>query len=117
MLASPSARAYIIDATMTQTQTHTTMGQTQSVLKRIYEEPETKSEQTEPRRKRQSTISGETVQEDSFNLTHQNVLLLHGPKQRYQHTKQHRIPQPENDREMLVQVQVVGLNPIDWKAP
>ena len=52
-----------------------------------------------------------------FNLTHQEVLFLHAPKQRYEHTKQQPIPDLKTDREMLVEVQVVGLNPIDWKAP
>jgi hypothetical protein len=54
---------------------------------------------------------------DDFNLTHQNVLLLHGPKQKYVHTNGHEIARLNNDREMLVKVDVVGLNPIDWKAP
>ncbi|TVY34216.1 Trans-enoyl reductase, partial [Lachnellula subtilissima] len=54
---------------------------------------------------------------DDFHVPHQNVLLLHGPKQKYQHTKKHPIPRLENDREMLVEVEVIGLNPIDWKAP
>ena len=47
----------------------------------------------------------------------QEVLLLHGPKQRYAHTKKHPIRSLKDDREMLVKVEVVGLNPIDWKAP
>lgn len=47
----------------------------------------------------------------------QEVLLLHAPKQRYTHTKKHPIPSLKSDREMLVEVEVVGLNPIDWKAP
>lgn len=52
-----------------------------------------------------------------FDIEHQNVLLLHGVKQRYAHTKKHPVPRLENDREMLIAVEVVGLNPIDWKAP
>jgi hypothetical protein len=47
----------------------------------------------------------------------QEVLLLHGPKERYAHVKKHPIPTVKNDREMLVKVEVIGLNPIDWKAP
>ncbi|TVY59719.1 Trans-enoyl reductase lepG [Lachnellula suecica] len=53
----------------------------------------------------------------NFNVPHQDVLLLHGPKQKYEHTKKQPIPVLENEREMLVEVEVVGLNPIDWKAP
>jgi hypothetical protein len=47
----------------------------------------------------------------------QEVLLLHAPKQRYALQKKHPKPRLEDDREMLVAVEVVGLNPIDWKAP
>jgi hypothetical protein len=54
---------------------------------------------------------------DGFNVPHQEVLLLHGPKQKYAHTREQPIPSLKNDREMLVEVEVVGLNPIDWKAP
>lgn len=54
---------------------------------------------------------------DAFRVTHQDVLLLHGAKQRYTHTPKYEIPQIKNDSEMLVKVSVIGLNPIDWKAP
>ena len=54
---------------------------------------------------------------DDFNITHQEVLLLHGPKQEYIHTKEQPIPNLQNDREMLIAVHAIGLNPIDWKAP
>tara|TARA_R110002060_G_scaffold5448_2_gene8435 strand:+ start:518 stop:928 length:411 start_codon:yes stop_codon:yes gene_type:complete len=64
-------------------------------------------------RKRRKTL----VEDVEFNITHQEVLLLHAPKQRYEHTKQQPIPDLKTDREMLVEVEVVGLNPIDWKAP
>lgn len=47
----------------------------------------------------------------------QEVLLLHAPKQRYIHTKDYQIPSVKDEREMLVKVQAIGLNPIDWKAP
>jgi len=62
------------------------------------------------------TLKADTS-EDKFELEHQEVLLLHGVKQRYQHTTKHQIPKAEDDGEMLVKVTVVGLNPIDWKAP
>lgn len=57
------------------------------------------------------------VEAEEFNVVHQEVLLLHGVKQRYAHTKKQPVPTLKNDREMLVAVEVVGLNPIDWKAP
>jgi hypothetical protein len=57
------------------------------------------------------------IEVEEFDAKEQDVLLLHAPKQRYAYTKKHPIPRIENDREMLVAVDVVGLNPIDWKAP
>jgi hypothetical protein len=47
----------------------------------------------------------------------QDTLLLHGPKQDYILAKQEPVPQPRNEREILLKVRAVGLNPIDWKAP
>jgi hypothetical protein len=62
--------------------------------------------------------ANQILQDDKgFTVRHQEVLLLHGVKQRYAHTKEQPIPRLENDSEMLVAVEVVGLNPIDWKAP
>lgn len=68
--------------------------------------------------KRRKVVSGPTAAEsEAFDLEHQEVLLLHAVKQRYAHTKGWPIPALKNDREMLVAVDVIGLNPIDWKAP
>ncbi|KAF2146963.1 uncharacterized protein K452DRAFT_294481 [Aplosporella prunicola CBS 121167] len=47
----------------------------------------------------------------------QNVLLLPAPKQDYVFTPDHKVPQVQSDSELLVKVQTIGLNPIDWKAP
>ena len=47
----------------------------------------------------------------------QEQLLLHAPKQEYVLVKDGPIPQLQDDREMLIEVKVVGLNPIDWKGP
>ena len=47
----------------------------------------------------------------------QQLLLLHGPKQEYTLINDGSIPQLQHEREMLVKVTVLGLNPIDWKAP
>ncbi|KAH8172491.1 alcohol dehydrogenase GroES-like domain-containing protein [Sarocladium implicatum] len=47
----------------------------------------------------------------------QNGLLLHGVRQPYQLTADHAVPQIQSDRELLVKTAVIGLNPIDWKAP
>ena len=47
----------------------------------------------------------------------QEQLLLHGPKQEFTLVKDGSIPQLQNEREMLIKVTVLGLNPIDWKGP
>ncbi|KAK5267880.1 hypothetical protein LTR99_009667 [Exophiala xenobiotica] len=47
----------------------------------------------------------------------QSALLLHGPRQPYAAVQDHDIPVPMEDREVLVKNLVLGLNPIDWKAP
>lgn len=46
----------------------------------------------------------------------QDVLMLHGPRQRYSLEKAQKIPELKNDREMLIQVLAIGLNPVDWKG-
>jgi hypothetical protein len=52
-----------------------------------------------------------------FDVAHQEILWLHAPKQRYAHAKEQPIPTLDHDHEMLVAVEAIGLNPIDWKAP
>jgi hypothetical protein len=47
----------------------------------------------------------------------QERLLLHAAKQRYQLDHTYQVPHPEQANEVLVKIQYVGLNPIDWKAP
>ncbi|KAK4226297.1 chaperonin 10-like protein [Podospora fimiseda] len=47
----------------------------------------------------------------------QNVLLLHAARQPYEYTENYPVPKLENDHEVLVRAQAIGLNPIDWKAP
>jgi hypothetical protein len=47
----------------------------------------------------------------------QERLLLHGIKQRYQLDHTYQIPSATGKDEVLVKVQYLGLNPIDWKAP
>ena len=46
----------------------------------------------------------------------QDVLLLHGPRQKYSLEKAQSIPELRSDREILIQVLAVGLNPVDWKG-
>ena len=46
----------------------------------------------------------------------QDLLLLHGPRQKYSLAKAQDIPILKDDREILVQVLAIGLNPVDWKG-
>lgn len=46
----------------------------------------------------------------------QDVLLLHGPRQKYSLEKAKNIPGLQGDDEILVQVLAIGLNPVDWKG-
>lgn len=65
----------------------------------------------------QSKLATAAPRRRSEELRHQAALLLHAPKQRYTHVEKHDVPEIRHDREMLVKVHAVGLNPIDWKAP
>lgn len=74
------------------------------------------------RRRRDTAILHDKLEilnaaEEEIVATRQKVLLLHGAKERYVLTESHDVPVPKTDREMLVKVQAIGLNPIDWKAP
>lgn len=46
----------------------------------------------------------------------QDVLLLHGPRQKYSLEKAKDIPELRGDDEILIQVLAIGLNPVDWKG-
>jgi hypothetical protein len=46
----------------------------------------------------------------------QDLLLLHGPRQKYKLEKSQDLPVLQGDREILVQVLAIGLNPVDWKG-
>jgi len=47
----------------------------------------------------------------------QPALKLHAIRQPYEVSADHALPSIQHDSELLVKVQAVGLNPIDWKAP
>lgn len=58
--------------------------------------------------------------EDEFlrlSRPQQDVLLLHGPRKRYSLERAQDVPELKHDREILVQVLAIGLNPVDWKGP
>lgn len=46
----------------------------------------------------------------------QDLLLLHGPRQKYTLEKSKEIPELHGDDEILVQTLAIGLNPVDWKG-
>ncbi|KAL0936316.1 Zinc-type alcohol dehydrogenase-like protein C2E1P3.01-like protein 1 [Colletotrichum truncatum] len=47
----------------------------------------------------------------------QTVLILHAAKQPYETADGYQVPQLQDEREVLVRTEHIGLNPIDWKAP
>jgi NADPH:quinone reductase-like Zn-dependent oxidoreductase len=66
-----------------------------------------------------SSRSYSTDHDDEFlrlSDPQQDVLLLHGPRQKYSLEKAKEIPELRGDDEVLVQVLAIGLNPVDWKG-
>jgi NADPH:quinone reductase-like Zn-dependent oxidoreductase len=66
-----------------------------------------------------SSRSYSTDNDDEFlrlSSPQQDVLLLHGPRQKYSLEKAKEIPELQKDDEVLVQVLAIGLNPVDWKG-
>ncbi|KAK4554152.1 hypothetical protein LTR86_008679 [Recurvomyces mirabilis] len=63
--------------------------------------------------------NGASHQEDEFlklSSPQQDILLLHGPRQKYSLERSKDIPELQGDNEILVQVLAIGLNPVDWKG-
>lgn len=61
-----------------------------------------------------------TSNEDEFlrlDEPQQDLLLLHGPRQKYTLERAKDIPELRRDDEILVQTLAIGLNPVDWKGP
>ncbi|KAF1987584.1 quinone oxidoreductase [Aulographum hederae CBS 113979] len=46
----------------------------------------------------------------------QKALLLHEKGQRYELSNDYAVPEIQSDEEVLIKVQYIGLNPIDWKS-
>jgi hypothetical protein len=46
----------------------------------------------------------------------QKVLLLHGKGHKYEIQEGYAIPNIKDHRELLIKIQYIGLNPIDWKS-
>lgn len=47
----------------------------------------------------------------------QSILVLQAPLEKYTLMHNYPIPSPRDATEILVQTEVIGLNPIDWKSP
>jgi len=47
----------------------------------------------------------------------QHALLLHAARRPYDLATSHATPDIKLGTELLVRVEAIGLNPIDWKAP
>ncbi|CCF44839.1 quinone oxidoreductase, partial [Colletotrichum higginsianum] len=47
----------------------------------------------------------------------QTVLILYAAKQPYETAEGYQVPEIEDEHEVLVKTEHIGLNPIDWKAP
>jgi hypothetical protein len=75
-------------------------------------EPQTKRIRSENLdfQKEDRTLSSLTVP------AQQSVLLLHGKGHKYTLQRGYNVPDIKNDRELLIRIQYVGLNPIDWKS-
>ena len=85
-----------------------------------FDEPRTADDDTQLLSKQASRFSFQSFDDAKTQQSPpevQRALLLYGPKQEYTLVKDAAIPQIQNDSEMLLRVIVVGLNPIDWKAP
>ena len=68
--------------------------------------------------KRRKTRSGFQLRSvESLLPDKQNALLLHAIRQPYQSTTENPVPEIQHDWELLVKIEAIGLNPIDWKAP
>ncbi|KAK4903158.1 hypothetical protein LTR27_000086 [Elasticomyces elasticus] len=65
------------------------------------------------------TNGASTSRDDEFlrlAAPQQDILLLHGPRQKYSLEHAKDIPELRGEHEILVQVLAIGLNPVDWKG-
>lgn len=68
--------------------------------------------------KRQRTQNVFQRRESILQPPHQqHALLLHAVRQSYDLATSHATPGIKLENELLIKVEAIGLNPIDWKAP
>ncbi|KAM0748093.1 GroES-like protein [Meredithblackwellia eburnea MCA 4105] len=60
-------------------------------------------------------LAHQTSQPDNLS-TKQRALLLRAPKQRYELVHDHPLPALKAAHEVLIRIEAIGLNPIDWKS-
>lgn len=46
----------------------------------------------------------------------QKAVLLHGIRERFRLKNDHEVPETKNAHELVVKIQAIGLNPVDWKS-
>lgn len=63
-----------------------------------------------------NAISKCALQQTAELPRQQKALVLHGLKQRFVLAEEHNVPETKNPDELVVKVQAIGLNPIDWKS-
>lgn len=70
--------------------------------------------------KRRQTLSATFQREELENPLDtpatQQALLLHAPKEKYCLSQDYPVPTATSDGEVLVRIDAIGLNPIDWKS-
>ncbi|OQO14333.1 hypothetical protein B0A48_01209 [Cryoendolithus antarcticus] len=77
-----------------------------------------KAQESAPTTNGTNGVNGTHKSDDFLRLPRpqQDLLLLHGPRQKYSLEHSQEIPELRGDDEILVQVLAIGLNPVDWKG-
>jgi len=77
------------------------------------------SPEPRPKKRRIEALIFQREVVDTSILTNkkQKALLLHGLKQKYSLQDDQPVPEVKEGYELLIKIEYIGLNPIDWKAP
>lgn len=86
------------------------LGRSPSKSQRPEKDATSSSVSSVPEKEADATIDAPTTPQ------RQRILILEKIKQPYTEVE-YPVPQVRSDREVIVQNAVIGLNPIDWKAP
>ncbi|KAF1943942.1 GroES-like protein [Clathrospora elynae] len=85
----------------------------------------TRSATASPSNARTQTKRRKIQEQDEFQCVEgefpsprvQSALMLHAIRQPYELSTDHEVPVVQHNHELLLKVNAVGLNPIDWKGP